>query len=101
MIQKFGTLLWLSGSLMVAWALSVSVSMMFDWSVPEAQETFRQGLFIFAAVVVFGFIFRAKLKKEGVIERAITYVVIPVAGLVLAVYGWCQQFAPSVIATLQ
>lgn len=101
MIQKFGTLLWLSGSLMVAWALSVSVSMMFDWSVPEAQETFRQGLFIFAAVVVFGFIFRAKLKKEGVIERAITYVVIPAAGLVLAVYGWCQQFAPGVIASLQ
>lgn len=100
MKEKIGTLLWLSGALMVAWALSVSISMMFDWTIPEAQENFRQGLFIVAAVTMFGFIFRAKLLKEGLIEKLVTYVVIPVAGLILAAYGYCQQFAPGLIETL-
>lgn len=100
MKEKIGTLLWLSGALMVAWALSVSISMMFDWTIPEAQENFRQGLFIVAAVTMFGFIFRAKLLKEGLVEKLVTYVVIPVAGLILASYGYCQQFAPGLIETL-
>lgn len=100
MKEKIGTLLWLSGALIVAWALSVSISMMFDWSIPEAQENFRQGLFIVAAVTMFGFIFRAKLLKEGLVEKLITYVVIPGAGLVLTAYGYCQEFAPTLIESL-
>lgn len=39
--------LWVAGAIICAWALSVSLSMMFDFTMEEAKQNFRQGAFIF------------------------------------------------------
>ena len=60
MKDRIGTALWVAGAIICAWALSVSLSMMFDFTIEEARQNFRQGSFIFGAAVVFAFVFRSK-----------------------------------------
>ena len=60
MKDRIGTALWVAGAIICAWALSVSLSMMFDFTIEEARQNFRQGSFIFGAAVVFAFVFRSR-----------------------------------------
>lgn len=100
MKDRLGTALWVSGAIVCAWALSVSLSLMFDFSIEEARQNFRQGTFIFGAAAVFALVFRAKVKVWGSFEKFLIYGLVPVAGILLAAYGWCQQFAPEIAAKL-
>ena len=88
------------GAIICAWALSVSLSMMFDFTIEEARQNFRQGSFIFGAAVVFAFVFRSKVQTWGAFEKFLIYALVPVAGILLTAYGWCQQFAPELVASL-
>ena len=94
MKDRIGTALWVAGAIICAWALSVSLSMMFDFTIEEARQNFRQGSFIFGAAVVFAFVFRSKVQTWGAFEKFLIYALVPVAGILLTAYGWCQQFAP-------
>ena len=94
MKDRIGTALWVAGAIICAWALSVSLSMMFDFT------NFRQGSFIFGAAVVFAFVFRSKVQTWGAFEKFLIYALVPVAGILLTAYGWCQQFAPELVASL-
>ena len=95
MKDRIGTALWVAGAIICAWALSVSLSMMFDFTIEEARQNFRQGSFIFGAAVVFAFVFRSKVQTWGAFEKFLIYALVPVAGILLTAYGWCPQFAPS------
>ena len=100
MKDRIGTALWVAGAIICAWALSVSLSMMFDFTIEEARQNFRQGSFIFGAAVVFAFVFRSKVQTWGAFEKFLIYALVPVAGILLTAYGWCQQFAPELVASL-
>ena len=41
MKDRIGTALWVAGAIICAWALSVSLSMMFDFTIEEARQNFR------------------------------------------------------------
>ena len=99
MKDRIGTALWVAGAIICAWALSVSLSMMFDFTIEEARQNFRQGSFIFGAAVVFAFVFRSKVQTWGAFEKFLIYALVPVAGILLTAYGWCQQFAPELVAS--
>ena len=100
MKDRIGTALWVAGAIICAWALSVSLSMMFDFTIEEARQNFRQGSFIFGAAVVFAFVFRSKVQTWGAFEKFLIYALVPVAGILLTAYGGCQQFAPELVASL-
>ena len=100
MKDRIGTALWVAGAIICAWALSVSLSMMFDFTIEEARQNFRQGSFIFGAAVVFAFVFRSKVQTWGAFEKFLIYALVPVAGILLNGFGWCQQFAPELVASL-
>lgn len=89
MKDRIGTALWVAGAIICAWALSVSLSMMFDFTIEEARQNFRQGSFIFGAAVVFAFVFRSKVQTWGAFEKFLIYALVPVAGILLTAYGWC------------
>ena len=88
MKDRIGTALWVAGAIICAWALSVSLSMMFDFTIEEARQNFRQGSFIFGAAVVFAFVFRSKVQTWGAFEKFLIYALVPVAGILLTAYGW-------------
>ena len=79
MKDRIGTALWVAGAIICAWALSVSLSMMFDFTIEEARQNFRQGSFIFGAAVVFAFVFRSKVQTWGAFEKFLIYALVPVA----------------------
>ena len=87
MKDRIGTALWVAGAIICAWALSVSLSMMFDFTIEEARQNFRQGSFIFGAAVVFAFVFRSKVQTWGAFEKFLIYALVPVAGILLTAYG--------------
>lgn len=100
MKKNIGTVLWVAGAVIVAWALSVSLSMMLDFTNEAAKEYFRQGTFILGALVMFAFVFRAKLKSVGIVEKLLMYVLIPAAGIAVAAYGWLMEFSPATLAAM-
>lgn len=77
MKDRIGTALWVAGAIICAWALSVSLSMMFDFTIEEARQNFRQGSFIFGAAVVFAFVFRSKVQTWGAFEKFLIYALVP------------------------
>ena len=100
MKDRIGTALWVAGAIICAWALSglpLDDVRLYDPGGPVRTSVRAPS---FSAPVVFAFVFRSKVQTWGAFEKFLIYALVPVAGILLTAYGWCQQFAPELVARL-
>ena len=97
MKEEFGKVLWIAGALIVALAFSVVVSSWIGFSNEEALDNFRRGIMVLAALGVFIFLFRDKIRAARLFEKFLLYALVPLCGLTAIVYGLVQEFAPHML----